>query len=179
MNGIAVESIAEHPDFVPLRQLQGIAVDLRYASPNNFVGRDVYVGLDCAWLRREAASGLESARDFLRAHQPQWTLVVFDALRPQRIQEALYLALEGTPLVRYLAHPERGSIHSFGMAVDVGLLDASGQELDMGAGFDEMDAVSHPEYEAEMLAQGRLNALVARRHASSRFSRHQHRVVAL
>jgi D-alanyl-D-alanine dipeptidase len=58
--------------------------------------------------------------------------------------------------VQYLAHPERGSIHSYGMAVDLTLLDPTGREVDMGSGFDEMSALSHPEFEAEHLALGQL-----------------------
>lgn len=156
MKGIACEDIAGHADFVSLHTLPGIAVDLRYATRDNFVGKAVYGGLDCAWLRREAGEALLKAADWLALHQSGWQLCVLDALRPQRVQEALYAELEGTPLVRYLAHPVRGSIHSFGMAVDVTLLDANGCELDMGAAFDEMDPISHPEFEAELLAQGRL-----------------------
>ena len=57
---------------------------------------------------------------------------MLDALRPQRVQEALWAALQGTPAACYLAPPERGSIHSFGMAVDVTLIDADGAEFDMG-----------------------------------------------
>lgn len=158
MSGIAAEDIAQHPDFVSLYALPEIAIDLRYASRDNFVGKAVYGGLDCAWLRREAFEGLRRAATWLAARRPGWKLLVLDALRPQRVQEQLYAELAGTPLAIYLAHPERGSIHSFGMAVDVTLLDEAGRELDMGSGFDEMDAVSHPEFEAELLAQGRLSA---------------------
>lgn len=159
MKGIAAEAIAQHPDFVSLHALPEVAIDLRYASRDNFVGKAVYGGLDCACLRREAADGLRRAAAWLAVHRPGWKLLVLDALRPQRVQEQLYAELAGTPLATYLAHPERGSIHSFGMAVDVRLLDEAGRELDMGSGFDEMDAISHPEFEAELLAQGRLTAL--------------------
>ena len=158
MNSLAAEDIAAHPDFVSLYALPEVAIDLRYASRDNFVGKAVYGGLDCAWLRREAADGLRRAAAWLAARRPGWKLLVLDALRPQRVQEQLYAELAGTPLAIYLAHPERGSIHSFGMAVDVTLIDEAGHELDMGSGFDEMDAVSHPEFEAELLAQGRLSA---------------------
>jgi hypothetical protein len=44
---------------------------------------------------------------------------------------------------QYLADPARGSIHSFGMAVDVTLLDANGLELDMGTAFDAFTPHSH------------------------------------
>ena len=53
----------------------------------------------------------------------------------------------------YLANPERGSIHSFGMALDVTLLDEHGLELDMGTGFDDLTERSHPALELEMLAR--------------------------
>jgi len=155
---IACEDIAAHPEFQPLLAIAGIAVDLRYATPDNFVGRNVYGGLDCAYLRRESAQALAQAASWLSRHQPDLQLVVLDALRPQRVQEALWAELEGTPLTKYLAHPARRSIHSFGMAVDVTLLDAQGRELDMGTGFDEMTPASHPEFEAEQLAQGGLTA---------------------
>ncbi|UXH78675.1 M15 family metallopeptidase [Roseateles amylovorans] len=155
---IPCEEIAAHPEFRALLTLPGIAIDLRYATPDNFVGRNVYGGLDCAYLRQEAAAALVEAAGWLSRHQPDLTLVVLDALRPQRVQEALWAELEGTPLTKYLAHPARRSIHSFGMAVDVTLLDAHGRELDMGTAFDEMTPASHPEFEAEQLAQGGLTA---------------------
>lgn len=158
MKGIAAEEIATHADFVSLYALPEVGIDLRYASRDNFVGKAVYGGLDCAWLRREAADGLRRAAAWLAERRPGWKLLVLDALRPQRVQESLYAELAGTPLAIYLAEPQRGSIHSFGMAVDLTLLDAEGRELDMGSGFDEMAAISHPEFEAELLAQGRLSA---------------------
>ena len=155
---LSCEDIADHPDFRALATLQGIDVDLRYATRDNFVGRAVYGGLDCAWLRREAADALEQAAGWLQRQRPGYRLRVLDALRPQRVQEALWAELQGTPLTRYLAHPQRGSIHSYGMAVDLTVLDPQGREVDMGSGFDEMAAVSHPEYEAELLARGQLRA---------------------
>lgn len=158
MTMIACEDIASHPDFRSLLSIAGIGVDLRYATPDNFVGHDVYGGLDCAWLRREAADALEQAAAWLAAHRPGYSLLVLDALRPQRVQEVLWDELQGTPLTMYLAHPERGSIHSFGMAVDVTLVDALGHEVDMGTGFDEMALTSHPDHEVEHLALGLLSA---------------------
>ena len=156
---IHIEDIAAHPDFRPLASLRhGIAVDLRYASADNFVGHAVYAGIDCAWLRREAADALEHAAAWLAGRRPGWRLLVLDALRPQRVQQRLWDELQGTLLTMYLAPPERGSIHSFGMAVDLTLLDPQGREADMGSGFDEMTLASHPDHEAEHLALGTLTA---------------------
>jgi len=153
---IACEDVPQHPDFRSLLSIAGISVDLRYATPDNFVGHDVYGGLDCAWLRREAADALELAAAWLAAKRPGYTLRVLDALRPQRVQEVLWAELQDTPLTMYLANPERGSIHSFGMAVDVTVIDPHGAEVDMGSGFDEMSLNSHPDHEVEHLALGLL-----------------------
>ena len=155
---IACEDIPSHPDFCSLMSLSAVDVDLRYATPDNFVQRAVYGGIDCAWLRREAAAALLLAADWLSAQRPGYRLLVLDALRPQRVQEVLWAELEGTPLRQYLADPERGSIHSFGMALDLTLLDPQGREVDMGSGFDEMSLLSHPDHEAEHLALGLLSA---------------------
>ncbi|MDE2146364.1 MAG: M15 family metallopeptidase [Burkholderiales bacterium] len=138
--------------------LRGVTHDLRYAGSDNFAGRRLYLGLDCAWLRDEAAAGLETAGAWLAARRPGWRLRVLDALRPQRVQLAIWREVAGTPAEAYFADPARGSIHSFGMAVDVTLLDPQGREADMGSGFDEMTPLSHPALHAEHLASGRLTA---------------------
>ena len=155
---LSIESLHGHRDFRALRDIAGIAVDLRYATPKNFVGEDMYSPYDCGWLHRDAADALQRAVDALAARRGDVRLLVLDALRPQRVQERMWKALEGTPLTQYLADPARGSIHSFGMAVDVTLADASGRELDMGTGFDDLSERSHPALEAELLARGELQA---------------------
>ena len=155
---LAIESIASHPDFRPLASIAGIGVELRYATANNFVGRDLYSPIDCAWLHRHAAEGLEKSVVWLQHERPELRPLVLDALRPQRVQELLWQALQGTDLLGYLANPVRGSIHSFGMAVDITLVDRDGQELDMGTPFDDLTERSHPALEASMLARGELNA---------------------
>ncbi|MES2741595.1 MAG: M15 family metallopeptidase [Pseudomonadota bacterium] len=152
------EDVAAHGAFRHLSTIGGIVVDLRYATPHNFVGRDLYSPLDCAWLHRDAAAALERAVDWLSARQPDYRVLVLDALRPQRVQQQLWDCLLGTPLLGYVAEPARGSIHSFGMAVDVTLVDALGRELDMGTGFDDLSERSHPALEARLLGEGALSA---------------------
>ena len=164
MISLRVEDIASHPAFRRLDSIAGIDYDLRYATANNFDGRVLYEGIDCAWLRAEAAAGLEAAATWLARTAPDQRLLILDALRPQRVQEAIWRDIAGTPAERYFAHPERGSIHSFGMAVDVTLRDGEGRELDMGSGFDEMTLASHPALEAEQLAAG----AIARAHIAAR-----------
>ena len=154
--GIACEEVPGHRDFVGLGEIDAICVDLRYASSDNFFGKDLYVFLDCAWLHRDAAVALQRAANALKAIRPDLQLLVLDAMRPQRVQQMLWDVLQGTQLRQYLGSPERGSIHSFAMAVDITLADIEGQELDMGSHFDEMSERSHPELEAQLLSQGLL-----------------------
>ena len=153
---IPCEAIPGHADFRRLDSISGISVDLRYATPDNFVGRDLYTPLDCAWLHKDAAAALERAVGWLAQQGCGYTVLVLDALRPQRVQEQLWEALQGTELLGYIADPARGSIHSFGMALDVTLLDADGRDLDMGTGFDDLSERSHPALEAELLARGEI-----------------------
>ena len=150
------EDIASNPDFRHLSTVPDLAVDLRYASLDNFVGRDLYGSLDCAWLHHLAAAGLERAVTLLEREAPGHHLLVLDALRPHRVQIQLWDHLAGTDLRQYVADPARGSIHSFGMALDATLIDPNGRELDMGSGFDEMTERSHPRLEAQQLATGEL-----------------------
>jgi D-alanyl-D-alanine dipeptidase len=153
---VASEDIAASAEFRHLSSIAGIAVDLRYAGPHNFVGRDLYSPFDCAWLHVEAAAALEAAVSWLAQQAPGHTLLVLDALRPQRVQQQLWDALAGTGLQMYLANPARGSIHSYGMALDVTILDPQGRELDMGTGFDDMTDLSHPALEEGFMAAGKL-----------------------
>jgi D-alanyl-D-alanine dipeptidase len=164
MNALRIEDIAGHPAFRRLDAIAGIVFDLRYAGTHNFDGRVLYRGIDCAWLREEAAAGLERAAAWLATQNPGQRLLVLDALRPQRVQEAIWADVAGTPAARYFADPARGSIHSFGMAVDVTLVDAHGREADMGSGFDEMSVKSHPALEAGQLAIG----AITREHIAAR-----------
>jgi len=154
---IAIEDIASHGAFRHLSTIAGIAIDLRYAGPNNFLGRDLYAPYDCAWLHVDAARALERVVAWLAGRRPGTRVLVLDALRPQRVQQELWDALAGTELQLYLADPARGSIHSYGMALDVTLLDDTGAELDMGTGFDDMTELSHPALEEGFLVHGELN----------------------
>lgn len=153
-----LEDVAGHPQFQSLRAMPGVAVDLRYAGSDNFVGRNLYGDHDLAWLHIHAAQGLAKSVAWLGQHHPALTLLVLDALRPHRVQVELWNFLEDTELRQYLADPARGSIHSFGMAVDVTLLDAQRRELDMGTAFDAMSIESHPQHEAAHLRSGALQA---------------------
>jgi zinc D-Ala-D-Ala dipeptidase len=153
------EDITTDPQFRRLSTIADIKIDLRYASPNNFVGRDLYSPLDCAWLHLNGATALAASAAWLKSARPGLSMLVLDALRPQRVQEQLWASLQGTDLLGYLANPTRGSIHSFGMAVDITLIDENGVELDMGTPFDDLTQLSHPALEKQFLDIGALTEI--------------------
>jgi D-alanyl-D-alanine dipeptidase len=156
MPTLRCEDVRTHADFRHLSTLPGVALDLRYAGTDNFVGRNLYGSLDCAYLHRLAAAAVQEAARQLAREAPGHRILVLDALRPHRVQIQLWDHLEGTDLRQYVADPARGSIHSFGMALDATVIDARGRELDMGTGYDAMTELSHPALEGEHLVAGRL-----------------------
>lgn len=153
---IAIDALPGRPDYRALSAIAGVAVDLRYASARNLLGRDLYSPHDCAWLHRRAAEALQAAAEWLARERPDRRLLVLDAVRPQRVQELFWSHVKGTPMQMYFAPPERGSIHSFGMALDVTLCDAQGRELDLGTPFDDTTERSHPALEHVQRAAGLL-----------------------
>lgn len=156
MPTLRCEDVGSHPDFRHLSTIPGVALDLRYAGTDNFVGRNLYGSLDCAFLHRLAAAAVHEAAQRLAREAPGHRILVLDALRPHRVQIQLWDHLEGTDLRQYVADPARGSIHSFGMALDATLLGPDGRELDMGSGYDAMIELSHPKLEDKHLETGEL-----------------------
>lgn len=107
-----------------------IAIDLKYATTDNFVHTVMY---DCGrcLLRPEVAQAVVKAH---RQLQKQGLgLKMFDCYRPRPIQWKLW---EKVPDPRYVADPRKGSMHNRGAAVDLTMVDSLGNELDMGTPFD-------------------------------------------
>ncbi|MDJ0949618.1 MAG: D-alanyl-D-alanine dipeptidase [Alphaproteobacteria bacterium] len=107
-----------------------VEIDLRYATANNFTGQPVYARADC-YLHADAAAMLAEAVRL--AANIGLRLRIFDAFRPTEAQWVLW---HHTPDPDFLAHPEQGSPHSRGAAVDLTLVDGTGTALDMGTDFD-------------------------------------------
>ncbi len=111
--------------------------EIAYATANNFTGKPVYGKPQC-YLHMEAAEGLNKAISLAKGMGLRFK--IFDAYRPPEAQFKLW---EHTPDPNFLAHPERGSPHSRGVAVDLTLIDERGIELDMGTKFDAFNLQSH------------------------------------
>ncbi len=114
---------------------------LAYATTNNFTGEQVYLKPRC-FLHQEAIEPLEKAIDL--AARLNLRLRIWDAFRPLEAQTKLFAH---TPNPMYVSSPENGPrFHCRGAAIDLTLLDADGNELDMGGEFDDFADVSHHAY---------------------------------
>lgn len=119
---------------------------------------NLYGDFQIPYLHKRAALQLQKAASELQKQKPGWSLLVFDALRPRSVQQRLWDHVKGTPQEPYVANPQSGSIHNYGFAVDLSLVDRSGQEVDMGTPFDDFRDLAQPRHEARFLKEGRLTA---------------------
>lgn len=120
-----------------------IRVDLKYATKDNFIGANMYGQLRRAYLHPNLAKALARAQQALTKEHPGYRFLIYDAARPQSVQRRMYQAVAGTPKKIYVAAPERGGRHNYGVAVDLTIIDASGKPLDMGSSFDHFGEEAH------------------------------------
>ena len=136
--------------------IPGLRVELKYATEDNFMGRNVYDGLTRAYLHLDAARKLLRAHELLRLERPDLTLLVYDAARPIAVQRIMWSLVRGTPNTYYVASPARGGLHNFGLAVDLTLADTLGRALPMGTPFDHFGPAANIDRESSLVRTGRI-----------------------
>jgi D-alanyl-D-alanine dipeptidase len=120
-----------------------IKLDIRYATANNFVGKQVYPEAR-AFLQRPAAKALVRVHQKLK--KQGLGLVIFDGYRPWAITKLFW---EVTPedKRKFVANPDKGSKHNRGCAVDLSVFDLkTGELLPMPSGYDEFTERASPNY---------------------------------
>ncbi len=120
-----------------------IALDVRYATTNNFMG-EVFYSEPRAFLQRPAAEALVRAHHWLGSRG--YGLLVHDGYRPWYVTKMFW---DATPeeLRIFVANPANGSRHNRGCAVDLTLYDLdTGAPMTMTGGYDEMSPRSYPDY---------------------------------
>ena len=140
--------------------IPGILVQLKYATTDNFMHKNVYGCLQKAYLQKEVILRLKKAQDYLSAHHPGYHFLIYDATRPLSKQWDLWNALpQYAPNVRrnYVANPAEHSIHNYGSAVDLTVADEQGRPLEMGSPFDFFGEMAYPSREKALLASGKLS----------------------
>lgn len=121
-------------------------IDLRYATENNFAGKQFYPKIAKAYLQESTAEKLMAANEEL--YQLGYRIKIWDAYRPRRYQYDLRAAArEINPKTQnYIANPLTGSHHNRGTTVDITLTDLEGREIDMPTGFDHFGKESSINY---------------------------------
>ncbi|MGO4446964.1 M15 family metallopeptidase [Mycobacterium sp. 2YAF39] len=113
-------------------------IDLRYATPNNFVGVQMYPDGARCLVDESMAAGLAIAAETLRTSGD--VLVFWDCYRPHAVQIKMYDTVSEPGWVSKpgpYAHS-----HEAGLSVDV-TLSHDGELVDMGTGFDEFTPRAH------------------------------------
>jgi zinc D-Ala-D-Ala dipeptidase len=131
-------------DLVELESLDPtILLDVRYATPDNFLSTPVYEEAR-AFLQRPAAEALLHVHHALR--EKGYGLLVHDAYRPWWVTKVFW---DATPVDKrdFVADPAKGSRHNRGCAVDLTLYRlADRRAVEMPSLYDEMSERSWPGY---------------------------------
>ena len=123
-------------DYIPTASQQ-----LMYATESNFTGQVIYDFTE-AYLRWGTVKKLQLVCEDLA--QMDLYLKIWDGFRPVSAQFTLW---EVCPDPTYVANPNKGySSHSRGNTIDLTLVDANGQELEMPTGFDDFSPKADRNY---------------------------------
>ncbi|WP_322757058.1 M15 family metallopeptidase [Synechococcus sp. CBW1107] len=113
-------------------------LELRYASPYNFMGEVLY-DQPLAQLRCPVALALQQVQQDLA--REGLGLKIWDAYRPLSVQERMWQKIRDP---RYVSDPSvNAGRHTRGTAVDVTLVDRKGKALVMPSDFDDFTAAAH------------------------------------
>jgi len=137
-----------------------ILVDLRYASNNNFMRHQLYDTLRQLFVQHDVAERLLKVQDYLDSLRPGYRLLIYDGVRPRQVQAEMWKALDSIPPLnrgKFVSNPALGSVHNFGAAVDLTIVDSKGKPIDMGADYDDFRRIAFPSMEAHFLQTGELS----------------------
>ncbi len=143
------EKISEESVYVPeddelvliKNHIPNIALDIRYATENNFTKQVIYTSSD-AYLRYGTVKKLAAVQNELNSLG--YSLLIWDAYRPTEAQWKLWAVC---PDPSYVSDPSKGySGHSRGDTIDVTLISLDGEEIEMPSGFDEFGNAADRDY---------------------------------
>ncbi len=136
-----------------------IFVNLKYATSDNFLKKNLYGDLKNCYLQKDMAQKLANANALLKKRYPFYSIIIFDGVRPLSIQQTMWdeLQVPEASKDKYVSNPEVGSLHNYGCAVDVSIVNEDGWEMDMGTPYDFFGELGHPIAEHRMIAEGKLS----------------------
>lgn len=134
-----------------------IKVHLVYATPYNFMGKVLYRDVNKAFMLPELAEKVVAANRELKKIRPDANLMICDAARPLAVQMEMWDMVKGTEMDYYVANPERrNGLHNYGAAVDVTLMDCTGEAMPMGSEYDYFGEEANTDKEEDLLSRGRI-----------------------
>ena len=152
-----LEQVCIDAGLVRIRDIDSsIQFDLRYTTTNNFLGIDLYEDFSEGYLQPDVAEKLAMAQRALQKKDSTLSIVVFDAVRPRSVQQRMWDTLD-MPIqekVKFVSNPKNGSLHNYGAAVDVSIINAKGNLLDMGTPYDHIGKLAWPSLEKAHLDSG-------------------------
>ncbi|MFL6468918.1 MAG: M15 family metallopeptidase [Pyrinomonadaceae bacterium] len=122
---------------------KSIKLDIRYATANNFTGKQVYPEAR-AFLQKPAAKAIVRVHKKLK--KQGLGIVIYDGYRPWTITKLFWDSV--TPDKRmFVADPSKGSKHNRGCAVDLGIFNLkTGAAIPMPSAYDEFSERASPNY---------------------------------
>lgn len=139
------KSIINHPEkeMVSIGRIRGLVLDLRYATPDNFMHKRLYpAGTASSFLRKRVYQALDSVA--MELFRQEISLVIFDAYRPYSVTVEIWNQIKDD---RYAANPAKGSGHNRGISVDLTMADAkTHQLLPMPTAFDNFSDSAHQDF---------------------------------
>jgi len=134
----------QRPDLVDVQRLvPHVVLDVRYATPRNFMGVPLYPEARVI-LQRPAAQALARVQQDLARYG--LGLVLYDGYRPWYVTKAFW---DATPPEQrgFVANPGDGSKHNRGCAVDLGLVALqTGEIVEMPSAYDEFTSRAYADY---------------------------------
>jgi D-alanyl-D-alanine dipeptidase len=140
----ATPSPTPPPELVDIKKIDPtIVVELRYAGSRNIAGRALYSPHMPALVRPSVAQRLIKAQAYLQVRG--YCLKIWDAYRPPLAQLQLW---QLRPDSGYIANPNegRGSLHTWGVAIDATLVAEKGGAVEMPTDFDTFTPVAGLHY---------------------------------
>jgi D-alanyl-D-alanine dipeptidase len=156
------------PDVVELIKLDPtIALDMLYATENNFLGAAVYSDAR-AFLQRPVAEAVVRVQHALK--KQGYGLLVYDAYRPWYVTK-IFWDMTTQEQHKFVANPTEGSRHNRGAAVDLTLIDLeTGNAVAMPSDYDEFTERAYPSYNGGTGESRRLRDLLLKAMAAEGFS---------
>jgi zinc D-Ala-D-Ala dipeptidase len=136
-----------------------IFVKIIYSTDSNVMHYDAYGDFGKAYLQKDVALKVVNANKLLKKQNSNYSLIIYDAARPLSVQQRLWdsVKMPEYKKINFIANPATGSLHNYGCAVDLSIVNEKGIPLDMGTNYDSSEDLAYPMYEDRFCSEGKLS----------------------